>query len=96
MSEPTAPASNDALVTIATFQEPMESNMAKMALEAAGIDAVIRGENANSLIPAAFESQLQVSSEDQEAARAILNDLQSSPATEQEVTAAEIADEANQ
>ncbi|MES2390876.1 MAG: DUF2007 domain-containing protein [Acidobacteriota bacterium] len=96
MSEETAITPNDeSLVTIASFQEPLESNMARMALEASGIDVIIRGENANSMIPAAFETQLQVRSADEEAARAILDEVQSSPATEQEVTEAEIAAETN-
>ena len=45
----------DELVTIATFPEPMEANMARSALEAAGIPVFMVGETANSMIPVAFE-----------------------------------------
>jgi hypothetical protein len=78
------------LITIATFPEPMEANMARSALEAAGIDVFIVGETANSLVPVAFESQLQVRPEDEIAARSLLDD---SPETMESVTAAEIAAE---
>ena len=52
------------LVTVATFPEPMEANMARTALESAGIDVYLRGETANNMIPVAFTSQLQVRAED--------------------------------
>jgi hypothetical protein len=81
------------LITIATFPEPMEANMARSALEAAGIDVFIVGETANSLVPVAFESQLQVRPEDEIAARSLLNALDDSPETMESVTAAEIAAE---
>lgn len=91
MSESTTPDSN--IVTIATFQEPMEANMARAALESAGIDVAMTGETANSLIPVAFETQLQVRAADEAAARAILNDAEVAPESEQSVEAAEIAGE---
>lgn len=91
MSESTTPDSN--IVTIATFQEPMEANMARAALESAGIDVAMTGETANSLIPVAFETQLQVRAADEAAARAILNDAEVAPESEQSVEAAEIAAE---
>ena len=80
-------------VTIATFPEPMEANMARSALEAAGIDVYLQGETANSLIPVAFESRLQVRPEDETAARSLLDALDSAPASLESVTAAEIAAE---
>lgn len=84
---------NGPLVTIATFPEPAEANMARTVLEGAGIAVFLRGENANSLFPVAFESQLQVRAEDESAARALLNSAETAPESLENVTAAEIAGE---
>jgi hypothetical protein len=81
------------LVTIATFPEPMEANMARSALEAAGIPVFIVGETANSMIPVAFESQLQVQAKDEAAARGLLEAMNDAPESLESVTAAEIAAE---
>ena len=81
------------LVTIATFPEPAEANMARSILEAAGIQVFLQGENANSLFPVAFDSQLQVRGEDVSAARALLNSAETAPESLADVTAAEIAEE---
>jgi hypothetical protein len=83
----------DELVTIATFPEPMEANMARSALEAAGIPVFMVGETANSMIPVAFESQLQVQAKDEVAARGLLAEMNDAPESLESVTAAEIADE---
>jgi hypothetical protein len=83
----------DDLVTIATFPEPMEANMARSALEAAGIPVFIVGETANSMIPVAFESQLQVQAKDEAAARSLLGAMNDAPESLESVTAAEIAAE---
>jgi hypothetical protein len=83
----------DDLVTIATFPEPMEANMARSALEAAGIPVFIVGETANSMIPVAFESQLQVQTKDEAAARSLLDEMNDAPESLESVTAAEIAAE---
>jgi hypothetical protein len=83
----------DELVTIATFPEPMEANMARSALEAAGIPVFIVGETANSMVPVAFESQLQVQAKDEAAARGLLDAMNDSPESLESVTAAEIAAE---
>ncbi len=83
----------DELVTIATFPEPMEANMARSALEASGIPVFMVGETANSLIPVAFESQLQVKAEDEAAARSLLEKMNDDPESLESVTAAEIAAE---
>ncbi len=85
---------DETLVTVATFPEPMEARMARMALESAGIAVFLRGENANSMVPVAFESQLQVRATDEAAAREVLQDMETSPPTEGAVTDAEMADEA--
>ena len=83
----------DTFVTIATFPEPMEANMARSALEAAGIPVFMVGETANSMIPVAFESQLQVHAKDEAAARGLLDAMVDAPETLESVTAAEIAAE---
>jgi hypothetical protein len=84
---------NDEMVTIATFPEPMEANMARSALDAAGIDSFLQGENANSLLPVAFSSRLQVRPQDEAAGRAVLDALTDAPESLATVTAAEIAAE---
>ncbi len=86
-------STSDEMVTIATFPEPMEANMARSALAAAGIDSFLQGENANSLLPVAFSSRLQVRPQDEAAGRAVLDALTDAPASLATVTAAEIAAE---
>jgi hypothetical protein len=83
------------LVTIATFPEPMEANMARSAIESAGIQVFIQGETANSMIPVAFDARLQVRPEDEAAARSVLDGLELTPESLAFVTAAEIADESD-
>jgi hypothetical protein len=84
---------NGPLVTIATFPEPAEANLARSVLEGAGIPVFLSGEIANTLIPVAFESQLQVRVEDESTARALLNSAENAPESIEDVTAAEIAGE---
>jgi hypothetical protein len=93
MSNETNVNEQDELITIATFPEPMEANMARSALEAAGIPVFVVGETANSMIPVAFESQLQVQVKDEAAARGLLEAMNDAPESLESVTAAEIADE---
>ncbi len=93
MNDQTQQHDGEELVTIATFPEPMEASMARMALESAGIGVNLRGETANSMIPVAFESQLQVRPEDEAAARQVLDAFNDAPESMESVTAAEIADE---
>jgi hypothetical protein len=81
------------LVCIATFPEPAEASMARTALESAGIDVFLQGETANSMIPVAFTSRLQVRTEDEAAARSILDAMNDAPESMESVTAAEIAAE---
>lgn len=83
----------DELVTIAVFPEPMEANMARSALEAAGIRVFLLGETSNSMLPVAFPSQLQVHAEDEAAARGLLDAMEENPESMESVTAAEIAAE---
>ena len=81
------------LVTIATFPEPATANLARTALEGAGIPSFLQGENANNMIPMAFSSRLQVRSEDEAAARDVLSSAELTPESMESVTAAEAAGE---
>jgi len=62
------------VVTIASFTEPLEAEMAKLRLESAGIEVFLAGENARIMEPGLGPLQLQVSSDDEVDARAILAD----------------------
>jgi len=62
------------VVTIASFTEPLEAEMAKLRLESAGIEVFLSGENARIMEPGLGPLQLQVSSDDEADARAILAD----------------------
>ncbi len=85
--------SDDELVTVAEFPEPATANVARTALESAGIEVFMQGENANSLLPVAFEVRVMVRPQDEAAARAILTDFEAQPETMESVSAAERADE---
>lgn len=67
--EPTPP---EGMVTVARFESPVEAQMAKGLLESYGIECFLVGENANSLLQAAFRTRLQVRVEDEAAARDLL------------------------
>ena len=62
------------VVTVANFTEPLEAEMAKLRLESAGIEVFLAGENARIMEPGLGPLRLQVSSEDEADARAILAD----------------------
>jgi hypothetical protein len=62
------------VVTIASFTEPLEAEMAKLRVESAGIEVFLAGENARIMEPGLGPLQLQVSSDDEADARAILAD----------------------
>jgi hypothetical protein len=83
----------EALVTVAVLPDPASANMARMALDAAGIPSFLQGENANNLIPIAFSARLQVRPEDEARAREVLASADDAPQSEESVTAAEIASE---
>lgn len=70
-----------ALVTIASFTEPLEAEMAKLRLESAGIEVFLSGENARIMEPGLGPLEMQVSAEDEADARAILADPGTSPDT---------------
>lgn len=62
------------VVTIASFTEPLEAEMAKLRLASAGIEVFLSGENARIMEPGLGPLQLQVSADDEADARAILAD----------------------
>jgi hypothetical protein len=62
----------DKLVTVGKFFEPVNAQMAKGVLESAGIECFLQGENANSLLGAAFLARLLVHKQDEAAARELL------------------------
>jgi hypothetical protein len=55
----------DEFVTVKDFIEQVDAQMAKSALESAGIECFLLGENTNSLLGAAFFAQLQVHKKDE-------------------------------
>ena len=60
------------LVIVETYPDEFNANLAKTALEAAGIDSMIRNDNAT-LHPAGFGFKLFVRSDDATKARKILS-----------------------
>lgn len=62
------------VVTIASFNEPLEAEMAKLRIESAGIGVFLSGMNARILEPGLGPLQLQVNADDEADARAILAD----------------------
>jgi hypothetical protein len=72
-------------VTVARFIEPVEAQMAKSVLESANLECFLQGENANSLLGAAFRARLLVHRRDEAAAKELL----STPAEEGDASAAE-------
>ena len=69
---------DDKLVTLAEFQSDLEAQIAKSALEANGISAIIVGGSIKDLLPAdgMLNVQLQVFARDAEQAGAILTSQQ--------------------
>ena len=70
-SEPVPP---EGLVTVGRFESPVEAQIAKGALESAGVETFLVGENANNLMQPAFRVRLQVRVEDEAAARELMTD----------------------
>ena len=67
------PEKAEKMVAVARVENPIEAQIAKGMLESAGIECELTGENANQLIQAAFEVQLEVKAEDEPAAYELLN-----------------------
>jgi hypothetical protein len=63
----------DKFVTVGKYLEAVDAQMAKGLLESAGIECFLQGENANSLLGAAFRARLQVHKQDEEVAKQILS-----------------------
>ncbi len=77
------------LVTVGRFLGPTEAQIAKGMLEAAGIECVLQGENANNMLALAFRARLKVKAQDQEAAMDLLEgtDMDLDPDAKQEYDA---------
>ncbi|QNI37828.1 putative signal transducing protein [Edaphobacter albus] len=59
-------------VAVARFEDPIEAQMAKGMLEAAGLECFLHGESANQLLGAAFRARLMVHRRDEDVARELL------------------------
>jgi len=59
-------------VAVARFEDPIEAQMARGMLEAAGLECFLHGESANQLLGAAFRARLMVHRREQDIARALL------------------------
>ena len=82
----------DDLVTVGKYMEPVNAQMAKSLLDSAGIECFLQGENANSLLSAAFRARLLVHQKDAAAARDVLA-LSDSSLAEDELDELEELDE---
>jgi hypothetical protein len=71
------------IVTVASFTEPLEAEMAKLRLESAGIEVFLSGENARIMEPGLGPLRLEVSSDEEADARAILADPGELPAEDE-------------
>lgn len=69
----------DKFVTVGKYIDAVDAQMAKGLLESAGIDCFLQGENANSLLGAAFRARLQVHQRDEDSARQILGATDGEP-----------------
>jgi Putative prokaryotic signal transducing protein len=63
----------DKFVTAGKYTDAVDAQMAKGLLESSGIECFLQGENANSLLGAAFRARLLVHKQDEGTARQILN-----------------------
>ncbi len=84
--------SGEELVTVANFPDPVTANIARAALESENIAVFLQGENANSLLPVAFEARVQVRPQDEAKARQVLENFEAAPETMESVTRAEVED----
>lgn len=72
MADSNAELDPERFVTVGKFLEPANAQMAKGALESAGIECFLQGENANSLLALAFRARLLVHKKDEAEARQLL------------------------
>lgn len=61
------------LVMVGRFLQPARVQLARGALESAGIECFVQGENANAMLAFAFRARLMVRAEDEAAAREVLS-----------------------
>jgi hypothetical protein len=75
---------SDSLVTVGTFLNHVDADLAKSALEAAGIDAMIRSDDCGGVRPHLWMGGIQLLVRDEDAQRAIeiLNTEPAADATE--------------
>jgi hypothetical protein len=73
------PEDPEEYVTVAEFIEPVFAQMARGALESAGIESFLEGEHGNNMLGPAFWARLQVHRRDEEAAREILEQAEDNP-----------------
>ena len=73
----------EGMVSVGQFESPLEAQMAKGMLESAGIECVLAGEEANSLLQAAFAVGLLVREQDEAAARRLLAEPGGSPESDE-------------
>ncbi len=66
----------ESMVSVAGFRDPMEAQLARGMLEAAGVECILQGENANALYPGALRVKLQVRADEEDAARFLLQDAE--------------------
>ncbi|HEY6413420.1 MAG TPA: DUF2007 domain-containing protein [Edaphobacter sp.] len=66
-------------VTVGKYIEAVDAQMAKGLLESAGIECFLQGENANSLLGAAFRARLLVHKRDEDSAQQILGATDGEP-----------------
>ena len=65
---------DEEVVTVASFTEPIEADMARLRLQSAGIEVFLSGEHARLLEPGLGDLRLQVAAADEADARAVLVD----------------------
>ena len=85
--------SDEEFVTVADFPDPATAHVARTALESAGIEVFLQGENANNLLPVAFGARVMVRPQDEAAARRLLDEFEAAPVSFEEVSEAESAGE---
>jgi hypothetical protein len=66
---------SDRLVTVSRYSHTHEAQIARSALQAAGIDAIVVGEHTAALEQGPSDLRLQVREDDAEAADAVLNEM---------------------
>ena len=70
------PGSEELMVTVERFLDPVQAQIAKGMLESSGIECFLQGEHANHMVPLAFRVRLQVLERDVEEARSLLDAVQ--------------------